>query len=458
MQRDDSARSVAADAHPPVERRQLVRAVIASTIGTSIEWYDFFLYGTMSALVFPKVFFPHDNFYTGVMESFGTYFIGFIARPVGGAIFGHFGDRIGRKATLIITLLLMGIGTFLVGCLPGYQVLGKGGAVAALLILRTAQGLGVGGEWGGSVVLSMEWGHDKPRGFITSWPQFGVAVGLLLANAAVLAMSALAGPAFITWGWRVPFLASIVLVLVGLYIRLGILETPVFSRLIQENRVERAPLLEVLKRNPREIVLSALARMPEQAPFYIFTSFVLSYGVKSLHQEKNFLLLAVMVAAALEFLTLPFFGYLSDRFGRKNVYLAGVIGTAIIAIPYIYLLNTMVPAIIFLTIALSLVAHDAEYGPQAALIAEQFTGRLRYSGASVGYQLASVVAGGPAPLIAVWLLSTTKNPYTIAYYIIGCAVVGFLAVLGLRDRSKVDISAEYDDVAEPEGYRRPALG
>lgn len=392
--------------------------------------------------------------------SFGTYFIGFIARPVGGAIFGHFGDRIGRKATLIITLLLMGIGTFLVGLLPGYQVLGKGGAVAALLILRTAQGLGVGGEWGGSVVLSMEWGHDKPRGFITSWPQFGVAVGLLLSNAAVLLMSALTGPAFITWGWRVPFLASIVLVAVGLYIRLGILETPVFSRLIEQQRLERTPLWEVIKRNPREIILSALARMPEQAPFYIFTAFILSYGVKSLHEEKNFLLMGVMVAAALEFVTLPFFGYLSDRIGRKTVYLFGVIGTGVIAIPYMLLLNTMVPGIIFLTIALSLVLHDAEYGPQAALIAEQFTGRLRYSGASVGYQLASIVAGGPAPLIAAWLLATTKNPLTISYYIIFCAVVGFLAVLGLKDRSKMDVGVEYDEMpaTAEEGYRRPALG
>ena len=273
---------------PAEHRIQLRRAVIASTIGTAIEWYDFFLYSTVTGLVFAKLFFPNSDPWVGTLEAFAIYAVGFIARPIGAAIFGHYGDRIGRKATLIATLLLMGLATFAVALVPTYESIGIWGAVL-LTILRFIQGVGVGGEWGGSVLMSMEWSRsDHSRGFIASWPQFGVPCGLFLANLAVLAFSQMSGDQFLTWGWRIPFLLSLLLVFVGLYIRLGIFETPVFAKILAERRVERTPILEVIKRHPKEIVLSAFARMAEQAPFYIFTAFIFSYGIKSLQVTRDF--------------------------------------------------------------------------------------------------------------------------------------------------------------------------
>src|SRR6476646_2198105 len=269
---------------------QLRRAVIASTIGTAIEWYDFFLYSTMTGLVFAKLFFPRSEPLVGTLEAFAVYAVGFVARPVGAAIFGHYGDRIGRKSTLIATLMLMGIATFLVALVPTYESIGIWGAVI-LTILRFVQGIGVGGEWGGSVLLSMEWARSHgSRGFIASWPQFGVPCGLFLANLAVLFFSNVSGDQFLVWGWRLPFAFSIVLVAVGLYIRLGILETPVFSRLQQTQKLEKTQIAGVLRQYPKEIVLSALARMAEQAPFYIFTAFVFSYAVGTLKVPRDFVL------------------------------------------------------------------------------------------------------------------------------------------------------------------------
>ena len=425
-------------------RRQLRRAVIASTIGTTIEWYDFFIYGTVTGLVFAKLYFPGSDPLTGTLQAFAIYAVGFVARPVGAAIFGHYGDRIGRKAALIATLLLMGIATFLVAFVPGYARIGIWGAVI-LTILRTVQGIGVGGEWGGSVLMSMEWARTNAhRGFIASWPQFGVPAGLFLANLAVLAFSAISGPQFITWGWRIPFVLSIILVGVGLYIRLGILETPAFSRLVAEDRVERVPVFEVVKRQPREIILTALARMGEQAPFYIFTAFVFTYGTTILHSSRDLLLIAVLTASVLSFFTIPYAGHLSDRIGRKRMYLLGAATMGVFGFVYFALLDTMVPGWIFLAIFLSLVPHDMMYGPQAALIAECFTGRLRYSGASLGYQLASVIAGGPAPLIATALFASLKSGYAIAVYILICAIISLISAALLPDYTNRDISAEYD--------------
>ena len=299
-------------------RTQLRRAVIASTIGTTIEWYDFFLYSIVTGLVFAKLFFPQSDPLTGTLQAFAIYAVGFIARPIGAAIFGHYGDRIGRKSTLIATLMLMGIATFLVAFVPTYESIGIWGAVL-LTALRFIQGVGVGGEWGGSVLMSMEWTRtNQHRGFAASWPQFGVPAGLFLANLVVLACSEISGPAFLTWGWRVPFALSIVLVAIGLYIRLRIMETPVFTRLVQEKRVERRPMLEVIKRQPKEILLSALARMAEQAPFYIFTAFIFSYATGNLDVKRDFLLAAVMCASVLSFFTIPIFGHMSDRLGRHG--------------------------------------------------------------------------------------------------------------------------------------------
>jgi MFS family permease len=422
---------------------QLRRAVIASTIGTTIEWYDFFLYSAVTGLVFAKLYFPNSDPLVGTLNAFAIYAVGFIARPIGAAIFGHWGDRLGRKAALIATLMLMGIATFLVGLVPTYASIGIWGAII-LTVLRFIQGVGVGGEWGGSVLLSMEWARtNHHRGFVASWPQWGVPAGLFLSTLAVLAFSAISGSAFVTWGWRVPFLISIVLVGIGLWIRLGIMETPIFRRLLAEDRVEKAPVAEVFRKQPREVFLSAFARMGEQAPFYIFTAFVFAYGVNELKLTRDLLLVAVLTASVVSFFSIPIAGHLSDRYGRKKVYLIGAVMTGIFGWIYFALLSTAVPVLVFLMIMISLIPHDTMYGPQAAFIAESFTGRLRYSGASIGYQLASVIAGGPAPLIATALLAATHSWVAIALYISACAIISIIAASMMPDYTSRDISVEY---------------
>src|SRR5256714_3180240 len=462
----DVASSAYSSMAPEERRKQMVRAVVASTVGTSIEWYDYFLFATMAALVFPKLFFPKSEPITGTLNTFGILFVGFLARPIGAWFFGTYGDRIGRKATLIATLLFMGIATFLIGLMPTYSTLGLG-AAAILIVLRACQGIGVGGEWGGSVLMSMEWGSQKRKGWLGSWPQFGVPIGLVLANGITALTVTMAGTAaFDSWAWRIPFLLSIALVGVGLYIRLGILETPVFQALLQERRVEHAPVREVVRRNWREILLSALLRLPEQAPFYLFTTFVFTFGAFATPKlGKPFLTWAVSVAGLISFISIPLFGHLSDRIGRKNIYMAGIVVMAFWGFVYFGLYATAIPLVVFIVIALSLIPHDMQYGPQASLIAESFTGRLRYSGASLGYQLASIVAGGPAPYIAtkIWSGETflpAKNPYMISLYILACCVIGFVATVMLKDRSKYDHTREYEEqeTVEAEGVRRPAMG
>jgi metabolite-proton symporter len=426
---------------PSEHQVQLRRAVVASTVGTAIEWYDFFLYSTVTGLVFAKLFFPHSDPWVGTLEAFGIYAVGFVARPIGAAIFGHYGDRIGRKSTLIATLLLMGLATAAVAIVPTYASVGIWGAVI-LTILRFIQGVGVGGEWGGSVLMSMEWARtNHSRGFIASWPQFGVPCGLFLANLAVLTLSQMSGEQFLAWGWRIPFAFSLILVGVGLYIRLGILETPVFAKLVAERKIERTPMLAVIKQHPKEILLSAFARMAEQAPFYIFTAFIFSYGIETLHVSRNFLLTAVLTASVLSFISIPLFGHVSDRIGRKNMYMIGAITTGVFGFIYFAMLHTGSEPVIFFAIILSLVPHDMLYGPQAALIAESFTGRLRYSGSSLGYQLASIIAGGPAPLIATWLFGTFHSSTAIAGYIAICAVITLVATALMTDYTGKDIDA-----------------
>jgi len=422
---------------------QLRRAVIASTVGTTIEWYDFLLYSTVTGLVFGKLFFPKSDPLVGVLEAFAIYTVGFIARPIGAMIFGHYGDRIGRKGALIATLLLTGLATFAVGFVPTYETVGIWGAVI-LTVIRFIQGIGVGGEWGGSVLLSMEWARtNSHRGLITSWPQLGGPAGLLLANIAVLVFSRISGDQFLVWGWRIPFMLSIVMVAIGLYIRLGILETPAFRRIVAEKRVERVPVLEVIKRQPRAIILTALARMAEQAPAYIYLAFVFAYGTQVLKAPRDFLLTSLICAGFLSMVTIPLAGHLSDRIGRKRMYLIGAILTGIYGFIYFALLDTTVPALIFIAIVLSFVPHDLMYGPQAALIAECFTPRLRYSGASIGYQLSSVISGGPAPLIATALLAAYGSGYIIAVYILFCAIVSIVSTAMLPDYTNRDISEEH---------------
>ncbi len=424
--------------------RQLRRAVVAGTVGTIIEAYDFLLYVIVAPLVFAKLYFPSSEPLAGTLQAFGIYAVGFVARPVGAALFGHYGDRIGRKVTLIATLLLTGLSTFAVGFVPGYASIGIWGAVI-LTVVRFIQGLGIGGEWGGATLIAMEWAKTNAhRGFITSWPQWGGPAGLFLANLAVLAFSAISGDQFITWGWRVPFWLSIVMVGIGLYIRLGILETPIFSRILEERRIERAPVIEVIKRQPKQIILSALCRMAEQGPFYVYAAFVFVYGTKVSGASRDFLLTAVLVATALSGVTTPLAGHISDRIGRKRMYMIGTVAVGVFGFIYFAMMNTMVPGLIFIAIVLSFVPHDMMYGPQAALIAECFTPRLRYSGSSLGFHLASLVAGGPAPLIATALFAATGSGYAVALYILFCAIVSLSATAFLPDYTNRDISQEHD--------------
>ena len=421
---------------------QLRKAVIASTVGTAIEWYDFFLYGTAAGLVFGKLYFPNHDALTGTLLAFSTYFIGFVGRPIGAAIFGHYGDRIGRKATLIATLLCMGLATFAIAFVPTYDSIGIWGAIL-LTVLRAIQGIGVGGEWGGSVLLSMEWSRTQgQRGLVASWPQFGVPCGLLLSNFAILAFSSWAGSDFAVWGWRIPFALSIILVGIGLWIRLGILETPVFKQILDTKKIEKTPVLEVIRKQPKEIILSALLRMSEQAPFYVFTAFIFAYAVGTMKMDRNLILAAVMVASCVSFFTIPLAGHISDRIGRKKMYLIGVVVMGLFGFLYFGMVDTAIPALVFIAIVLSLIPHDLQYGPQAAFIAESFTPNLRYSGASLGYQLASIIAGGPAPIIATALFAAYHTGYAVAIYIAACAVISLVSGAMMPDYTGKDISAE----------------
>ena len=422
---------------------QLRKAVIASTIGTAIEWYDFFLYGTAAGLVFGKLYFPLSDPLTGTLQAFGIFAVGFAARPIGAAIFGHYGDRIGRKAALIATLLLTGLSTFLVGCVPTYEQIGIWGAVV-LVILRFIQGIGVGGEWGGSVLLSMEWARSsKNRGLIASWPQFGGPAGFFLANLAILAFSQLSGDQFLSWGWRVPFWLSLIMVVIGLWIRLGILETPVFQEIIDEERVARAPVIEVFKRQPREIFLTAFARMGQMAPVFIYNAFIFTYGMQVVHVSRDFLLEVLLIATFMSFFTIPLSGYLSDQFGRKRVYIFGAAATGLFGFAYYAMFDTAVPGLIILASLIAFAFHDLMWGPLAALTAESFTPRLRYRGASIGFQLAAVFAGGPAPIIATALLAATKSGQVIALYIFGCAIVSIVATALLPNGMDRDFARDH---------------
>lgn len=420
---------------------QMLPIISASTLGTVIEWYDFFFYSFLAVTVFPGVFFPSLDPSAGIVASFTANFVGFAARPLGAAFFGWFGDRTGRKSTLVTTLLLIGISTMLMGILPGYATFGIAAPIL-LATLRFVQGVGVGGEWGGSVLLTLEYGDDRHRGFWTSWPQTGVPIGLALAALSVLLFRNLyPGMAFQNVGWRMPFLLSATMLLVGLYIRLRILETPTFVRLKAERRESKNPLLDGLRCNWREILLSILLRSGEQAPFYIFTTFALSYGVAVLKLDPTLFYLGITLTALVSIFSMPVFSALSDRVGRKRWYLCGAIVMAVFVFPYFLLLNTGDPLLIILALLLSLgVCHAWLYGPQAALIAERFGPRIRYTGASLGYQLASITAGGPAPIVATYLLANSMHilpgvsaSVLIAIYLAAMSLVSLCAVLFLKE-------------------------
>jgi metabolite-proton symporter len=415
------------------------QVVLASFIGTTIEWYDFFLYGTAAALVFNRLFFPTFDPLTGTMAALATYSVGFFARPVGGIVFGHFGDRIGRKSMLVTTLMIMGLATFLIGVLPTYSQVGLAAPVL-LVLLRFIQGFGVGGEWGGAVLMAVEHGHRGRRGLYASWVQAGVPAGLLLATAVFNLCSLLPEEMFLLWGWRVPFLLGIVLLGVGLFIRLRILESPLFEQLRDQSKAVRVPLLEVIRRYPRNVILAMGARFAENGCFYIFTVFVLSYTTLELGLTRTTILNGVLLASAVQFVIIPFFGIWSDHIGRRPVYLGGALALAVFAFPFFMLVDTGNTLLIWSAIIIGLIVHAAMYGPQAAFLSELFGTEVRYSGASIGYQLASPLAGGLAPLIATALLQWSGGqPWPVAIYLILLAAVTLVSVWLAAETHRTDL-------------------
>jgi metabolite-proton symporter len=415
-----------AGAVAPGTRSQQLRAVVSSSVGTTIEWYDFFLYGVAAATVFPQKFFPGSNPYIGTLLSFTTFFVGFVARPIGAAIFGHYGDRIGRKKLLIFTMIVMGVSTMAVGLVPSYEVIGVWGGIL-LTLGRIVQGLALGGQWSGSVLMAAEWTDPKRRGFTTSFAQLGAPAGMVLANGALALMTAFtSNQAFLDWGWRIPFLASIAIVITGMDIRAGVQETPVFEELKRKGQVVKAPVLEVMKKNGGTVIITALMRTSQNVTFYIFTTYIITYATTQLGYSRGVVLNMVMVMALCSCFTIPLMGHLSDLYGRKTITALGNI--VMIVFPFVYfgMLDTKGFALVFAAIVISLPIQDMQYGPQAAFVAEAFPGSLRYSGSSLGYQLASITAGGPAPLIATVLLQKYGSSTAIAVYISLCSVLSLI--------------------------------
>ena len=401
---------------------------VASFIGTTIEWYDFFLYGTAAALVFNRLFFPTFDPLMGTLAAFGTYAVGFVARPVGGIVIGHYGDKIGRKSMLVLTLVVMGVATFLIGLLPTYEQVGQWAAVG-LVLLRVAQGFGVGGEWGGAVLMAVEHAPPGTRGYYGSWPQIGVPAGLVISTAVFAVFSRLPEEQFLSWGWRVPFLLSALLVVVGLMIRVRILETPAFTKVKEASREAHQPIIEVLRTYPKQVLLAMGARFGENGAFYIYSVFVLTYATQHVKMPQQVVLTAMLIGAGLELIAIPFFGAMSDRFGRRPVYLFGAIATALWAYPMFRLLDTASPPLVGLALIVAFVfSHAAMYGPQAAFFSELFGTRVRYSGASLGAQLAAVLAGGTSPFIATLLLAN-YGTNALSLYLIFMAAVTIVAVL-----------------------------
>jgi len=427
--------------------------VAASLVGTTIEWYDFFLYASAASLVFNKVFFPDADPLNGTLLSLGTYAIGFLARPIGGLVFGHYGDRIGRKKLLVISLLLMGCSTFAMGLLPTYAAIGVG-APLLLTFLRLVQGFALGGEWGGAVLIVSEHGDAKRRGFWASWPQCGAPGGNLLATAVLAILAAVqTDAAFLAWGWRIPFLLSAVLVVIGLWIRLAVAESPVYlaaARKAQERgTVEKAPIVRVLKHSWREVLIAMGARMAENVSYYVITAFILVYVVEVLKLEKSVGLNAVLIGSAVHFVTIPFWGLLSDRIGRRPVYLFGAVAMGGWGFVFFTMLDTKSFAVMAFATTVGLVLHGAMYGPQAAYFAELFDTRVRYSGASIGYQLASIAAGAVAPLIAVALLKATGGTLAVSLYLVAMCVLTVVAVLVSRETKGTDLTEPTDVEAPP---------
>ncbi|MBB2940695.1 metabolite-proton symporter [Actinoplanes lutulentus] len=412
------------------------RVIVASLVGTSLEWYDFFLYASAAALVFGKLFFPSFDPLTGTLLAFTTYAVGFVARPLGGIVFGHFGDRVGRKGVLVVTLLLMGGATFLIGVLPTHATIGAAAPVL-LVTLRFLQGLGLGGEWGGAVVMSLEHGNPERRGLSASWPQVGVPAGNLLASGVLWVLSAtLSESSFLAWGWRIPFLLSGLLVVVGLWIRVAVTESPAFAQVAAKGGKAKLPLIEVLRLHPRGLLIAMAARIGTDVAFYTFSLYVLTYVTGTVGLPRTVALTGVLVASGLQLALIPFFGGLSDRVGRRPVYAAGAIAAGIWAFAFFPLLDTGNTLVIVLTVVVALATHAAMYGPQAAFVAELFSTRLRYSGASMGYQIAGIFGGALAPIIAIKLVAATGGTLAVSIYVAAALLLTLVALAFAPETSR----------------------
>ena len=421
------------------KKTSIKTVALASLIGTTIEWYDYFLYGTATALVFNRLFFPTLDPLMGTLAALATYSVAFVARPVGGIVIGHYGDKIGRKSMLVLTLVIMGVATFLIGVLPTYSTLGPLAPIL-LVVLRIAQGFGVGGEWGGAVLMAVEHAPPGKRGFYGSWPQIGVPAGLLLSTIVYFPFSLMPEEQFLSWGWRVPFLLSILLVFVGLIIRVRILETPAFEKLKETRKEARLPIVEVLRRYPKEVLLAMGARLAENGAFYVYTVFILIYAVQHVHMDRNIVLWALIVAATIELAAIPLYGALSDRIGRRPVYMFGAVMTAVTAYPIFWMIDQGTPWFARVALFLGLIfGHAAMYAPQGAFFSELFGTSVRYSGASLGVQLSSVLAGGLSPIIAVRLLQLGYGGGAIALYLMGMAAITIVSVYLATETLQHDI-------------------
>jgi metabolite-proton symporter len=426
------------------EPRDLRKVIAASMIGTTIEWYDFFLYGSAAALVFNKLFFPKSDPLTGAMLAFATYALGFAARPLGGLVFGHFGDRIGRKRLLMLSLMLMGGATMLIGCLPTYGQIGTLAPVL-LVLLRLVQGFAVGGEWGGAVLIVAEHGSTERRGFFTSWPQAGVAAGNVVATAVLVVMTAVQSEAdFLAWGWRVPFLLSVVLIAVGYWVRSTVAESPLFEEARAE-RVASAPVIEAIRTRPRALLTAGGLRVAENICYYVITTFSIVYVTQEVGLTRQTALNAILIGSIVQFCAIPLFAILSDRIGRRPVYAFGAALTGLWAFAFFKLLDTGATPLVVLAIIVGLLGHAAMYGPQAAFIAEMFPTRVRYSGASLAYQLTSIVAGSLAPIIALQILKSTGSSLGVSVYVGVAGLISVVAALLAREtrgKSFAEIDAE----------------
>ena len=416
-------------------RKHLTRAVVASTVGTTVEWYDFFLYGSAAALVFPRLFFSSLDPAYAQLLSWLTFYAGFLGRPLGAAVFGHFGDRVGRKVLLVVTMLLMGVSTTAIGLVPPEASIGIWGAVL-LTVLRLVQGIAVGGEWSGSVLMAGEWAAPGRRGLMSSFPQMGSPLGLILANSALATMASIQDEAtFLDWGWRVPFLASFVLVGIGLYIRIGVLESPVFANIKAQGKIVKAPIKVVLRENWREVALTTLLRTGQLAPYYITTTFILAYGSQVLGLSRAMLLNCVSIRAVAALAAIPLAGHLSDKYGRKRIVAIGCVGTGLWIFALFGLMNTQVVGLIILGLVIDGIFQDFQYGPQAAIIAENFPASRRYTGSGLGYHLAAITAGGPAPLIASYLFATYQTSVAIAVFGFCTTLISLATLPFLRNRA-----------------------